>query len=114
MAAPVRGEIWLIDFDPTRGHEQAGLRPALIVSDDRFNRGRSSLVFAIPLTATERGLPTHVPVGPPEGGVRVPSYIKCEDLRSVSTERLVDGPWGKVLAPTITAVEETLRWLMNL
>jgi mRNA interferase MazF len=37
MAFPLRGEVWMIDLDPTRGHEQGGKRPGLIVSDDVFN-----------------------------------------------------------------------------
>ncbi len=114
MPAPARGEIWLVDFDPTRGHEQAGRRPALIISDDRFNRGRSGLVFAIPLTTRQRGLPTHVPVNPPEGGVGVPSFIKCEDLRSISTDRLVEGPWGTLSLRSVAAVEQRLRLLLRL
>ena len=114
MPFPVRGEIWLADFDPTRGHEQAGRRPALIISDDRFNRGRAGLVFAIPLTTRERGLPTHVPILPSEGGVRAPSFIKCEDLRSISLDRLVEGPWGLLAPRTVAAVEERLRLLLGL
>ena len=36
---PLRGELWTIDLDPTRGHEQSGKRPALVISDDAFNAG---------------------------------------------------------------------------
>ena len=46
----LRGEIWMIDFDPTRGHEQAGRRPALVVSDDVFNAGPAGLVMVLPVT----------------------------------------------------------------
>jgi mRNA interferase MazF len=113
-STPSRGEIWLVDFDPTRGHEQAGRRPALIVSDDRFNHGRSGLVFATPLTTKERKLPTHIPLLPPEGGVQRLSFIKCEDTRSISTDRLVEGPWGRISPQTMRAVEERLRLLLRL
>lgn len=114
MATPSRGEIWLVDFDPTRGHEQAGRRPALIISDDNFNRGHSGLVFAIPLTTRQRGIPSHVPVNPPEGGVRSASFVKCEDLRSISKDRLLEGPWGTVSLRSIEAVEQRLRFLLHL
>ena len=40
---PVRGEVWLADLNPTRGHEQARRRPVLVVSDDLFNRGPAGL-----------------------------------------------------------------------
>ncbi|NLJ36638.1 MAG: type II toxin-antitoxin system PemK/MazF family toxin, partial [candidate division WS1 bacterium] len=36
---PSRGDIWMLDLDPTRGHEQAGKRPGLIVSADPLNHG---------------------------------------------------------------------------
>ena len=114
MPAPARGEIWLVDFDPTRGHEQAGRRPALIISDDRFNRSRAGLAFAIPLTTRQRGLPTHVPISPPEGGIRVPSFVKCEDLRSISAERLIEGPWSMLSPQTLAAVEDRVRLLLGL
>jgi mRNA interferase MazF len=38
VSAPARGEVWLADLNPTWGHEQAGRRPVLVVSDDLFNR----------------------------------------------------------------------------
>ncbi|MGI6209653.1 MAG: type II toxin-antitoxin system PemK/MazF family toxin [Anaerolineae bacterium] len=72
---PSRGDIWLVDLGPTPGHEQAGRRPALVVSTDAFNQGPAGLVVVLPITTTERGIPLHVPVNPPEGGVRGhPSY----------------------------------------
>jgi mRNA interferase MazF len=49
---PNRGEIWLADLNPTRGHEQAGARPVLIISTDPFNYGPAGLVFVLPLTKT--------------------------------------------------------------
>ena len=88
MAGPRRGEIWLTDLDPTRGHEQAGRRPALVVSADTFNSGPADLVIILPLTTKAKGVRSYVPVNPPEGGVRKVSFIKCEDVRSVARERL--------------------------
>lgn len=114
MAVPARGEVWLVDFNPVRGHEQAGLRPALIISDNRFNRSRAGLTMVVPMSTRARGIPSHVPVNPPDGGVRAPSFLKCEDLRSVSIERLVEGPWGILSHSVVAAVEERLRFLLGL
>ncbi len=114
MAKPARGEVWLVDFSPTRGHEQAGRRPALVISVDRFNRGLSGLVMVVPMTTRQRGIPTHVAIEPPDGGVRLQSFVKCEDLRSVSVERLIEGAWGSVSTSVLTAVEERLRLLLGL
>lgn len=113
MPAPSRGEIWSVDLNPTRGHEQAGKRPALIVSTDPFNHGPASLVVVVPLTSQDKGLPLHVAVVPPEGGLKQPSFIKCEDVRSISQERLAHR-WGKVSPKTLAAVASRLRLLLEL
>ena len=59
MPEPLRGEIWLVDLDPTMGHEQAGTRPALVVSTDYLNSSSADLVILVPLTTVKRGIPLH-------------------------------------------------------
>lgn len=113
MAEPRRGEIWLVDLNPVRGHEQAGRRPALVVSVDPFNSGPAGLVVVLPLTTKAKEIPFHVEIHPPEGGLANPSYIKCEDVRSVSKERLAECR-GAVSAETLAAVEDRLRILLDL
>lgn len=113
MAEPLRGEVWNVDLDPTRGREQQGSRPALVVSHNTFNRGSAELVIVVPLTGTHRGIPLHVTIEPPEGGVKKTSYAKCEDVRSVSKERL-SKRWGAVTPPTLAAVSDRLRILLDL
>jgi len=51
LANPARGEFWLIDFSPTKGRGQAGTRPSLIISDDRFNLDPAGLVVVLPRRA---------------------------------------------------------------
>src|SRR4051794_27480008 len=53
--APARGEVWLADLSPTRGHEQAGRRPVLVISEDVYNLGPADLVV-LPLTSTVRSI----------------------------------------------------------
>jgi len=111
---PSRGEVWTVDLEPVQGHEQSGrIRPCLMVSTDTFNHGPAELVILIPLTTRWKGIPIHVPVSPPEGGLRQPSFIKCEDVRSVSTLRLRDY-WGRVGSSTLKQVESNLRTLLEL
>jgi mRNA interferase MazF len=111
---PSRGEIWLTDRDPTRGHEQAGVRPVLIVSNDIFNHGLANMVWIVPLTRTGRRIPYHVAIDPPEGGVRERSYILCDNLRSISKERLKGPPWGIVSRATLDTVADYLAILLDL
>jgi mRNA interferase MazF len=108
-----RGDVWDLDFNPTKGREQAGHRPALIVSVDTFNLGPAELVVAIPLTRTDRRVRWHVPMKPPEGGLSDASYIKCEDVRSVSRARLTRYR-GRASSSTMTEVEDRLRILLGL
>jgi mRNA interferase MazF len=111
---PSRGEIWTADLNPTRGHEQAGARPVLIVSTNAFNHGPSTLIFVLPLTRTDRGNPFHIPIDPPEGGVQARSFILCDALRSISWERLGPRPLGVVSRAAMREVEDRLRILLDL
>lgn len=110
---PNRGEVWLADLNPTRGHEQAGQRPVLVVSVDPFNHGPAGLVIVVPLTSKDRGIPTHVPLRPPEGGLAVPSVLLCDAVRSISRERLTK-KLGAVSPDTVAEVDMRLRLLMGL
>ena len=113
MSQPLRGEIWLTTLDPTIGREQAGTRPALIISDDLFNQSHAELVVVLPITSKNKGIRSHVAVAPPEGGLSAPSYIKCEDVRSISKQRL-GRRLGKVTAKTMSEVENRLRVILSL
>lgn len=110
---PSQGEIWVADLNPVRGHEQAGKRPCLIVSVDLFNHGPAGLAVVIPITTRRKGIPFHVEIGPSESGLKETSFIKCEDIRSISSERL-SGRLGTVSTHTLELVKERLRILMGL
>jgi mRNA interferase MazF len=111
-----RGEIWLADFDPVRGHEQGRQRPALILSTDQFNNGPAGLAVVVPFTTRERArMPLRVRVDPPDGGLRVTSWALCEAIRSISTERLVgNAAWGTLSPQTLAAIEYRVRTLLDL
>jgi len=81
-----------LDWNPARGSEQAGLRPALIVQTDAANQNPAypNTIVATMSTAG-RQIPTHVEVLPSnENGLRELSYVKCEQLLTVSKGRLRD------------------------
>ena len=110
----LRGEVWVVDLDPTRGHEQARTRPCIVVSDDRFNRSASGLVVVVPLTSVGRGIPWHVRVTVEDGGVREESFAMADQVRAVSRDRLVGEAWGRVSPAVMAAIEERLRLLLGL
>ena len=113
MPSHAAARSWFLNLDPAQGREQAGSRPALVISVDAFNRGPADLVVVLPVTTVVKGIPFHVPVNPPEAGLRQPSFIKCEDVRSVARARLRER-WGSVGTETMAAVEDRLRILMGL
>ncbi len=110
---PLRGEVWNVNFDPTRGREQGKDRPALIVSTNRFNQGPADLVVVLPITSKGKGIPLHVKIDKPEGGLKTTSYAMTEAVRSISKERL-GKRWGTVSATTMAEVEDRLRILLEL
>jgi mRNA interferase MazF len=113
MTGPKRGEVWWVGLNPTRGHEQAGKRPGLVISDDIFNSGPAELVVVLPLTTRDKKIPLHEKISPPEGGLTEISFIKCEDIRSVSRHRL-SARIGELEDCTLKAVQEKIKILLGL
>jgi len=111
MSDIFRGEIWLVNLDPTLGREQAGTRPALVISENLFNQSYAELVIIIPITSQNKNIRSHVQIAKGEGGLTKESFAKCEDVRSISKQRLKK-KLGKVSQSTVEYVEEKLRFLM--
>jgi len=110
---PSRGDVWLVDLHPTRGHEIHGTRPCVIVSVDDFNHGTGELVVALPATTADMGIPFHVRIEPPEGGVAKLTFIKTEQPRCISTNRLAKH-LGHVRPETLQQIDARLRILLDL
>jgi len=87
-----RGEIWVVDFGshPERP-EQAFVRRAVVVSDDRLHQPRLPMAVVVPATTTVRGIPLHVVVtAQPGNGLRERSAFQVEQVRAVSWSRMVE------------------------
>lgn len=87
MARILRGEIRWADLDPTRGREQAGQRPVLIISHDAFNE-RSGTVIAMALTSQQprAGFPLTLELSSSQLPKR--SWVKVSQVRTLSVERI--------------------------
>ena len=87
MAQILRGEIRWADLNPTRGHEQSGLRPVLILSQDVFNE-RSGTVIAVALTsqAQRAGFPLTLEIK--SAHLPKKSWVKISQIRTLSVERI--------------------------
>ena len=93
-----------------------GRRPVLVVSADAFNRAATApwaLVVVVPLTTRDCSIALHVPVQPPEGGLRQPSVLLPEQLYAADQRRLVER-WGRVSEQTLRQVEDRLRIVLDL
>jgi mRNA interferase MazF len=108
-----RGEVWLVDFGDPVSREQSGSRPAVVVSADRLNESRAGVVILVPTTTALRGLPSHVEIEQGASGLDQVSYAKCEDVKSVSTQRLI-GRLGVVNDETMFQIARALRFLLDL
>ena len=89
---PKRGEIWLLDWSLSRGSEQAGFRPALIIQTDAANSNPNypnTIVLAV--STKGKPIPFHVAITPNSiNGLTETSFVKCEQVLTVSRERLVN------------------------
>lgn len=110
---PRRGEVWLVDFGDPIGREQSGRRPAVIVSADSLNEGPAGVVVVVPITTTYRGLPSHIEIDRGSSGLDEVSYAKCEDVKSVSEQRLL-GRLGIVGDEAMFQAARALRFLLDL
>jgi mRNA interferase MazF len=95
------------------GHEQAGLRPAVVLTADILNRARN-LITVAPLTRTIRsGVGVHIVVEPPDGGVTQRCVVLCDQIRTVSWERF-DNRMGTLSPGTLARVERAVQVVLQL
>jgi mRNA interferase MazF len=90
VAFPKRGEIYLVNFDPTVGSEIQKTRPALILQNDISNQHSPiTIVAALTSQFAPELYPTEVLINPPEGGLTYPSVVLLNQIRSIDRKRLV-------------------------
>lgn len=84
-----------------------------MVSMTRYNASAAELVIVVPITSKDKGIPLHVQIMPPEGGVAYLSWAMCDQIRAVSRLRLVRR-WGSVSPATLSEISDRLRIVLNL
>lgn len=113
LPRPSFGEMWIVRLDPVVGHEQGGMRPAVVVSDDRLNRSRAELVYVAPMTRTVRPVPWHVQLGPPDVQPGETSVVLCDAVRSISLRRL-HAPLGHLSEGAMAQIAQWLTLLLRI
>ena len=84
---PKRGEIWLVYWNPARGSEQAGIRPALIIQNDIGNEKAPTTIVAA-ISSSIKIYPMNVLIEPPDGGLDYASIVKASQILTISKESL--------------------------
>jgi mRNA interferase MazF len=102
--APDAGDLIWIDFNPQAGREQAGRRPALVLSSVRFNL-KTSLAFVCPITSKIKGYSSEVPL---PHGLPVHGAVLCSHLRSIDWQVRNPVLIGKVPDGLLVEVRETV------
>lgn len=106
-----RGDLFWVDWSPARGSEQAGRRPALIVQGDAGNSSTTYPNTIVAAVSTKgREIPLHVRLRPsPRSGLRKTSWVKCEQVMTISKQRLSPEPIGRLDAAELQQVDAALR-----
>lgn len=112
---PRAGEVWWVSLNPTKGHEQAGYRPVVVVSPDSFNEATGRF-FAVPCTTKEAPTGTHrrnlqVQVADmPEPTFAMPDQMRVLDWR----ERKAEFRGHRATAAELEAIRERLKVLQGI
>ena len=108
-----RGEIYLVSLDATRGREQRGQRPALVIQNDSGNEFSATTMVAVMSTQANAGYHFRVEVQPDEGGLREASTIMLDQIRTVDQTRLRDR-LGKASPAVMEEVDRALHHSLGL
>lgn len=109
---PKQGEIWDVSLSPAVGVEQAGVRPALVISNDRFNAAENYLHIIVPITGPDRGLEYRLRITGKESGLTKSSVLMCDQAKSVSILRFRQKR-RTGSASTLAAVREVVGILID-
>jgi len=111
-----RGEIYFVNLDPVQGREQAGNRPALVLSIDTINQ--SPLVVTVVLGTkgdnVKRDYPTNVRVSPQESGLPMETVFMCFQIRSLDQKRFPVQSAGRISDDKMKDIEHTVRHCLGL
>jgi mRNA interferase MazF len=111
-----RGEIYFVDLNPTKGREQAGRRPVLVLSVDAINK-LPLVVTVVVGTKGEnipRDYPTNVRITAEESGLPMETVFLCFQIRSIDPNRFTENPAGKISEENLEKIENAVRHCLGL
>jgi mRNA interferase MazF len=110
-----RGEIYDVDWNPARGSEQAGIRPALVIQNDIGNAVPAyPVTIVLAISSQLKGYPAMARIDPsPQNGLTVPSEVNTGQIITVAKSRLMKLR-GSISADDMRIVEEKLAYILGL
>lgn len=109
---PARGEVWVVNWNPARGSEQAGKRPALVIQNDIGNEKASTTIVAA-ISSSVKIYPMNVKIDPPEGGLDRQSIIKTSQILTISKDRL-EKRLGRLSAEKMEEINRAIKLSLDL
>lgn len=109
---PRRGEIWLVNWNPARGSEQRGKRPALIIQNDIGNEKASTSIVAA-ISTSIKIYPMNVKIEPHESGLHYISMVKTSQIFTISKIRL-EKKLGQLSEEKIEEVNQAIKLSLGL
>lgn len=110
----IRGDIFIANLDPVVGSEQGGVRPVLIVQNNRGNRfSPTVIVAAMTSKLSKNDLPTHVWVSSRDSGLKNDSLVLCEQIRTLEKSRL-RAHAGRIGGLVLSRVDDALLRAMGI
>jgi len=108
-----QGDIIKLDFDPQSGREQAGYRPAVVISNNTFNT-KTNMTIVCPITNTNRSYPLHVPL---DNRTNTTGHVLCEHVKSLDlngrgykiVERIPDDILDRIIATVFSEMDKPRR-----
>jgi mRNA interferase MazF len=104
-----QGDIIKTNFNPQSGHEQAGFRPAVVISNNFFNE-KTNMTIACPITNTSRPFPLHVPL---DDRTTTTGFVLCQHIKAIDlnargytlVERIPDDLLNEIIAIVFSEIE---------
>lgn len=112
MTYPKRGEVWLVNLDPTVGAEIQKTRPAVIYQNDIANR-YSPIVIVLPLTSRPKKRVDEALVKAPEGGLTRDSVVVLNQIRAIDKKRLVKR-LGRLSSTTLRYLDAAIQLVLGI
>ena len=107
---PKQGDVIFLNFNPTKDYEQAGFRPAIVISNNVFNQN-TKMVMVCPITSNDKYFPTHYNL---EDTKNIHGAVLCEHIRSIDyesrnvkfVEKLSDNDFLSIITLLNACIEE--------